>query len=98
MSRRLFVFAAVAAALANMAAGAPSTDATPGKSAPNDVPNTDLSKQSGSLSDKLNKTNGVIRPEGAVDPKMQKAAPETGSTRVIPPPGSPGGPTDVQPK
>lgn len=81
--------------LATAAAAATATDASPGKAAPDAaVPNTDLSKQSGSLSEKLNRTNGVIHPEGAVDPKMDKPAPATGATPVIPPPAAP----DVQPK
>ncbi len=62
------------------------------------VPDTDVGTTNGSLSDKLSKTNGVIHPQGTVDPDMQKQAPATGTMPVIPPPGSPGGPTDVQPK
>lgn len=50
------------------------------------------------LSTKLQDTNGVIRPKSDIDPKMKKSAPAVGSTPVIVPPGSPGGPTDVQPK
>lgn len=70
--------------------GAPAI--APGAEAPNgDNP-------SGSLSDKLDKSNGVIRPQSGVDPKMQKPAPATGSMPVIAPPGAPGGATDVQPK
>lgn len=71
-------------------ASAQSASPPPDASAPGDP--------SGNLSDKLNKSNGVIRPEGDVDPKMQKAAPATGSMPVIPPPGAPGGQTGVQPK
>lgn len=62
------------------------------------VPNTDVGVSGGSLSDKLNATNGVIHPEGTVDPGMQKPAPAVGSMPVIPPPGSPGGASGVQPK
>lgn len=106
MHRKLLAFAALGAvlchaALAQQVAPAPTApppaapDAIPEKLAPGaDAPATDLSKQKGSLSDKLNKSNGVIRPEGAVDPKMEKSAPATGATPVIPPPAAP----DVQPK
>lgn len=97
MHRKLLVFAIVGAALCNpaLAQAASATDAIPEKAAPGaNVPDTDLSKQSGNLSDKLNKTNGVIHPDGGVDPKMQKPAPATGAMSVIPPPGDPG----VQPK
>ena len=56
-------------------------------------------KQSGSLSQQLDRSGGVIRPPVAVDPKMEKPAPETASQMpVIPPPGSPGGNPNVQPK
>lgn len=62
------------------------------------APATDLSSKGGTLSDKLSDTNGVIHPTAPVDPKIQKTAPATGTMEVIPPPGSPGGRTDVQPK
>ena len=92
---RKFIIAIAAAALAHVAAAAPATDATPGKAAPDAAPpNTDLSDQTGSLSQKLNRTNGVIRPEGAVDPTMEKPAPAAGATPVIRPPNTP----DAQPK
>jgi hypothetical protein len=98
MQRKLLVLAAIAAALCRPAAAieaAPPTDAIPGKVAPApDAPNTDLSKKSGELSDKLSKSNGVIHPEGGLDPKMQKPAPATGAIQVIPPPDAPG----AQPK
>jgi hypothetical protein len=98
MHRMLLVLAALGAVLCQPAAAiepAPPTDAIPGKVAPGaDAPKTDLSKKNGELSDKLNKSNGVIHPEGAVDPAMQKPAPATGSMPVIPPPDS----TGAQPK
>ena len=51
-------------------------------------------------SDKLNKSDGVIKPSENLDPKMQIAPPDPGptSTPVIPPPGSPGGNPNVVPK
>ena len=61
--------------------------------------NLDTDKQSGSLSDKLARSNGVICPPSQIDPDIKKPAPETGGTMpVIPPPGSPGGNQSVQPK
>lgn len=103
MDRKLVVLFVIGAAVlccnAQAQPAGPSTNAIPGKSAAGvDAPNTDLSKQSGPLSDKLNRSHGVIHPDGAVDPAMQKPTPATGAISVIPPPGSPGGPTDVQPK
>ena len=51
-------------------------------------------------SEKLNKSDGVIKPSENLDPKMQVTPPDPGptSTPVIPPPGSPGGNPNVVPK
>jgi hypothetical protein len=62
------------------------------------APNTNLSDKDGSLSDKLNSSNGVITPEDNVDPGIRKPAPAEGAMPVMPPPGSPGGQQDVEPK
>lgn len=52
----------------------------------------------GTLSDTLSQSNGVICPPD-VDPGMKAPTPQTGGkTPVIPPPGSPGGNPDLQPK
>ncbi len=51
------------------------------------------------LSDKLGQSGGVLCPPGNVDPQMKAPAPhDGGNTPVIPPPGSPGGDPNVQPK
>jgi hypothetical protein len=50
------------------------------------------------LSDQLAESNGVICPPAGVDPAMRQPTPEGGAMTVIPPPGSPGGDTSVQPK
>lgn len=52
------------------------------------------------LSDKLEKTGGVIKPPTGIDPGITAPAPvpNPGTTPVIPPPGSPGGNPTVQPK
>jgi hypothetical protein len=50
------------------------------------------------LSDKLSQSNGVICPPTNVDPNIKAPAPDTGKMPVIPPPGSPGGNPNVQPK
>lgn len=54
----------------------------------------------GTLSDKLEKSDGVIRPPatGAPDMRVPAPVPEPGTTPVIPPPGSPGGNPNVEPK
>jgi hypothetical protein len=49
------------------------------------------------LSQKLDQTNGVICPPD-IDPAMKAPTPDGGKTPVIPPPGSPGGNPQVQPK
>jgi hypothetical protein len=56
--------------------------------------------QSGeALGDKLAKSNGVLCPPSGVDPHMHAPTPEnSGKMPVIPPPGSPGGNSTVQPK
>jgi hypothetical protein len=50
------------------------------------------------LGDRLAKTDGVLCPPSGVDPDMHAPAPDTGTTPVIPPPGSPGGDPTVRPK
>ena len=77
------------------------------QSAPSDrdrVPKTETEGQapppaSGDLSDRLDRSKGVIRPPRGVDPQMQ-VPPPAGSDRtpVIPPPGSPGGDQTIEPK
>src|SRR5262245_59141517 len=53
---------------------------------------------SGSLSENLSRSQGVIEPK-PIDPEMVQPPPETGAKMpVIPPPGTPGGNPDVHPK
>ena len=60
----------------------------------------DQSGATGTLSEKLEKTDGVITPRSNVDPGIAAKPPVTdpGTTPVIPPPGSPGGNQSVTPK
>jgi hypothetical protein len=86
------------AAMAQTAPGAPGTDQVipeKDRTRPTDQPGS-----SQTLSDKLDKSGGVIKPTTDVDPGINKAAPvpNPNSTPVIPPPGSPGGNPDVKPK
>ncbi len=91
------------AALATLAlaAGPAPAQTTPQNSAPMDsvpektAPTPD--KGGTNLSDKLDKSNGVLHPAD-VDPKMQKATPGTGTSDVIKPPGAPGGSPGATPK
>ena len=50
------------------------------------------------LSDRLSQSKGVLCPPAGVDPDMQVKPPGGGELKVIPPPGTPGGNPDVQPK
>jgi hypothetical protein len=49
------------------------------------------------LSERLAQSDGVLCPPN-VDPGIKAPTPDTGRMPVIPPPGSPGGDPDVQPK
>lgn len=62
--------------------------------------NAPASPQPGSLSEKLDRSEGVIKPPAGVDPDIQKPAPAPNPSLmpVIPPPGEPGGRQDIQPK
>jgi hypothetical protein len=66
------------------------------------IPQADRDSGSGSsapLGDRLERSNGVIRPPSGVDPGLAEPPPESGSrTPVIPPPGTPGGSREVNPK
>ena len=57
---------------------------------------TEQERSNQTLSEKLGQTNGVICPPD--DAGMKAPTPEAGKTPVIPPPGSPGGNPNVQPK
>lgn len=50
------------------------------------------------LGDKLARSDGVLCPPTGVDPEIRAPTPDTGTMRVIPPPGSPGGDQNLQPK
>lgn len=52
----------------------------------------------GTLSEKLDQSNGVITPKSDVDPKIEKPAPSTGSMPVLTPPAGPGSKSGVEAK
>jgi hypothetical protein len=58
---------------------------------------TPQERANGTLSNQLDKSNGVMCPPD-VDPAMKAPTPSTGDKSVIPPPGTPGGDPSVQPK
>jgi hypothetical protein len=62
-------------------------------SAAENTPRANAPAAGDNLSDKLDKTNGVLVPNGGVDAGMAKTPPAVGATPVIRPPGG-----TVQPK
>ena len=69
--------------------------------APSPPPSTtaplDPSAPAQSLTEKLNQSNGVIRPK-EVDRAIERPAPKVGDPNVVPPPGTSGGASAPQPK
>ena len=70
----------------------PDTSKPPGQLTPNAT-----NGSGANLSDKLAQSDGVLCPPD-VDPGIKAPTPEVGRMPVIPPPGSPGGDPNVQPK
>ncbi len=59
----------------------------------------DTTGSSGTLSEKLERTDGVIKPrEMGSDMVVRPPVPDPGTTPVIPPPGSPGGTPRLDPR
>lgn len=92
-------FAALAIAAACTLPIMPATDAAePPAGDRGNQPSTDAGP-SDNLSERLNRSGGVIKPPENVDPGMQKKPPDDSAKMpVIPPPGSPGGDPNVKPK
>ncbi len=70
----------------------------PGEPRSNTAPGQTTGEAREPLGDKLAESGGVLCPPEGVDPAMRAPAPDVGKTPVIPPPGSPGGNPNVQPK
>jgi len=72
------------------------------QTAPQDPRSTQSDSRPGeTLSERLDRSDGVIRPPATVTPDMPQArppAPDPRTTPVIPPPGTPGGNPQIQPK
>ena len=107
--KRIIVLTALAATSLSFAAWAqtPVPQQAPNMPAPKDMPAEKVAPQeplstgsTGTLSDQLERTDGVIRPPATATPDMRVPAPvpNPGTTPVIRPPGSPGGDQSVQPK
>jgi hypothetical protein len=89
MSRTTKVAVSVAVALAIAPPAAAQTTDSKGC--------TEQERNNQTLGEKLGQSGGVICPP-EVDPGMKAPTPEGGKTPVIPPPGSPGGNPNIQPK
>ncbi|WP_414476209.1 hypothetical protein [Microvirga sp. M2] len=79
----------------------PSESLKPESTGPQDPRSTgSVGRSNETLSDKLNRTDGVIRPPANIAPDMtvRPPVPNPGTTRVIPPPGTPGGDQTIEPK
>lgn len=75
------------------------TQTPPEQSAPKPIPTSPVPEAPhGSLSEKLSRQNGVLKPPTGIDPEMPELPPANGTLRVIPPPDSAGGSTHVKPK
>jgi hypothetical protein len=57
-----------------------------------------MNRSNESLSERLDQNDGVIQPPTDTTPDMAIRPADPGTTRVIPPPGTPGGDQSVEPK
>jgi hypothetical protein len=91
---RITTCAAAAALILTVTASASAQPAVPGGNRGCSQPGN-----SENLSDKLSQSGGVLCPQNAnPDPAIKAPTPPTGDKPAIPPPGSPGGNPNVQPK
>ena len=94
--------ASVLGSAAGVTPTSPNKDQTIGKSSPQPVPEEPATSGSSTepLSDKLDRSGGIIRPPSGVDPGITQAPPAVSSksTPIIPPPGAPGGKRGINPK
>ena len=110
-SARLFMWSAALGGAMTVAAAAqtpvrpqapnmpPTDQVVPEKIAPKEPSDTGAVGSGSTLSEKLEASDGVIKPRD-VDPEITAPAPvpNPGTTPVIPPPGSPGGNQSIVPK
>ena len=79
-------------------AAEPGAKAAPDQNAPGQF-DSQAQKGDENLSQRLDRSGGVIHPPSNVDPEMHVAPPATGDKMpVVPAPGSPGGDPTVKPK
>ena len=89
----------VAAAVLGFGAVAVAAEEPSGRPGTGQSPTPTVPPASGTLSNDLNRSGGVITPPTGIDPEIKQTPPPSGSTMpVIPPPGTPGGNPAVKPK
>jgi len=77
----------------------PTSDTTQSADPRQDPRSTGAAARPGeTLSERLDRTGGVIRPPANLTPDNTIRPRDTGTTPVIPPPGSPGGNPNIEPK
>jgi hypothetical protein len=92
------VICLAAAAPVMASAAEPGPSAAPAENAPTQF-DSQARKGDQNLSERLDRSGGVIHPPGNVDSGMHVAPPATGDKMpVVPAPGSPGGDANVKPK
>ena len=99
LAAAMFLAAGIGIAAAQTQGGTTGSGTNHGPGANNQIPQSRSSSPPGSLSHQLSRSGGVIHPPATRDRGVVKP-PNQGISRtpVIPPPGSPGGNPNVQPK
>jgi hypothetical protein len=95
----LLVLGCTAAFVTFAQAQSPGPNRAPDQNAPGQFDAQSGRERDQTLSERLDRSGGVIHPPGNVDPQMQVKPPATGDKMpVVPAPGSPGGDPNVKPK
>jgi hypothetical protein len=101
-SIKVSIAVVLALAVASDASGqssAPSAKSDQNAPSQFDADSTQPPERNQNLSDRLDRSSGVIRPPDSVDPEMRVAPPPTADKMpVVPAPGSPGGDQTIKPK
>jgi hypothetical protein len=96
----LATFISIAAANVALAQATGNSSPEEGSTCPPDIKGEPPTVGGGSSAprDKLAQSKGVICPPAGIDRDMQVTLPSGGHLKVIPPPGTPGGDPNIQPK
>jgi len=69
----------------------------PGPKGREPAPSDTTGQADNTPSERLGRTDGVLCPPN-LDPQIRAPTPDAGTMKVIPPPGTPGGKSDIRPK